>query len=175
MRRDRRLRLEVDAGEGGLALQLLLPEERQRYRGRIHALQVGQRGVDRRVRIEGVDAHQPRSLARFGHEGDGLLGAPGRLVVFGSDPRATMPGHVPGASRLALQVRVVRYIPVHALIREPLLVIVLCRGPEGLRLRMVAPFEHPIAVAVLRHLLHATVCRRQVQLTGEARVIARIA
>ena len=127
-----RRQTEIDVGETRLVGGVRLADGVPRQLVCLVPLEVFPRGIQRRVRIEGIDAHQPRGLTPLLlHELDGAIRAPRRLMHVG--------WHVEGT--------LVEVLQTVSLLVHPVRVVVTF-GP--LVARVVAPVKDPVAVVAAR-------------------------
>ena len=144
--------LEV-SGDEFLCGDIAVSEGRRRDFGRIVSIAVLLRGIEGRVGVEDVDAHQPRAFAAFlGEELDGAVCTPGGLVQLGRDRCGFFAEIAQGVS--------------------------LCGQPVGVGVaggkavfRVVAPVEDSVAV-IFRARFFAAVCAGEVEFAAEATVVA---
>ena len=125
------------------------------------ALLIGERRVERPVRVEDVDAHQPWAAALLLDEFDGAVGAPGGLVQFG--------GYVEAVAGAAVA-RGVDTAGVDRLVQAPDAaqpVGVGVAAPDELQRRQgeerpssARPVEHPVVGSWVEH-LHRHLCNIQ--------------
>ena len=66
---------------GKLALHLLRSEVGQRHPVNVHTFQVLTGRIEGRVRVKGINTHQPRAFTLLQHEGNGLIGTPCSLMI----------------------------------------------------------------------------------------------
>ena len=129
------------------------------------ALLIGEGSVERPVRVEDIDAHQPRAAALLLHEFDGAVGAPGGLVQLGRDVGAVAGAAVArgvypaGVDRLVQAADAAQPVGVGVAAADELQ-------------RRQAEVEHPVAVVHAR--LHPGPAGGDVQLAGQSAVVAAV-
>ena len=148
-----RRRLEVDGSQALLRRQVRLAEQRAghvRFRVVVKPLL---RRVERRVRVEAVQAEQPWARALFAQEVDGSVGTPGCLVKL---------------ARNVAQPFVDRIVVLAP--RAQPLDIAMPFGPVVAG--MMAPIEYPVPVVHAR--LDPALRAGEVKLAGQAAVVAGV-
>ena len=146
-------RLEVDRGQPLLLRQVAVTVGGTGQRLRIVTAAVGERRIERRMRVVDVDAGKPRPFALLADEANRLVGAPRRLVQLGRH-----------AVRVLDQLGQGGAVPA-----DPVGVVVALRPVVARRVAVA-----PVTVAVVHPRLHLTVGAGQMQLADQRAIVADV-